>query len=50
LSAAVERSDYTPFENLLKIVTRPFEDQPEFAEFAEPAPKGNEGYRTFCGT
>jgi uncharacterized protein YdiU (UPF0061 family) len=50
LSAAVERSDYEPFERLLKILALPFSDQPEFAAFAEPAPKGKERYRTFCGT
>jgi uncharacterized protein YdiU (UPF0061 family) len=50
LSAAVERADYTPFETLLKILARPFDDQPEFAVFAEPAPEGQGCYRTFCGT
>lgn len=50
LSAAVERSDYEPFERMLKIVSRPFEDQPEFADFAGPPPQRIEGYRTFCGT
>jgi uncharacterized protein YdiU (UPF0061 family) len=50
LSAAVEHSDYEPFERLLKILALPFSDQPEFAAFAEPAPKGKERYRTFCGT
>ena len=50
LSAAVERDDYAPFETLLKILSRPFDDQPEFAAFAEPAPEGRGCYRTFCGT
>jgi uncharacterized protein YdiU (UPF0061 family) len=50
LSAAVERSDYAPFETLLKILSRPFDDQPEFAAFAEPAPEGRGCYQTFCGT
>ena len=50
LSAAVERGDYAPFETLLKILSRPFDDQPEFAAFAEPAPEGPGCYRTFCGT
>jgi serine/tyrosine/threonine adenylyltransferase len=50
LSAAVERADYAPFERLLKIVERPFDDQPEFSAFAEPAPEGAGHYRTFCGT
>ena len=50
LSAAVERGDYAPFETLLNILSRPFDDQPEFAAFAEPAPEGRGCYRTFCGT
>jgi uncharacterized protein YdiU (UPF0061 family) len=50
LSAAVERDDYGGFETLLKILSRPFDDQPEFAAFAEPAPAGQGCYRTFCGT
>jgi uncharacterized protein YdiU (UPF0061 family) len=47
LSAAVERSDYGPFDTLLKILSRPFDDQPEFAAFAEPPPVGRERYQTF---
>jgi len=50
LSAAVERSNYEPFDKLLKILTRPFDDQPEFVDYAEPAPEGSAHYRTFCGT
>jgi len=49
LSAAVEYDDYGPFDALLNILARPFDDQPEFAAFAEPGPY-NQGYRTFCGT
>ena len=47
LSAAVERGNYAPFETMLTILARPFEDQPEFAAFAEPAPEGQSHYRTF---
>jgi uncharacterized protein YdiU (UPF0061 family) len=47
LSAAVERGDYAPFETLLDILSRPFDDQPEFAAFAEPPPGGYGHYRTF---
>ena len=50
LSAAVERGDYAPFATLLNILSRPFDDQPEFAAFAEPAPEGQGCYHTFCGT
>jgi len=47
LSAAVERGDYTPFTTLLNVVSRPFDDQPEFAAFAQPPPEGQERYQTF---
>ncbi len=47
LSAAVEHDDYAPFETLLNILSRPFEDQAEFAAFAAPAPEGYGHYRTF---
>jgi uncharacterized protein YdiU (UPF0061 family) len=47
LSAAVERGDYAPFATLLNILARPFDDQPEFAAFAEPPPEGQSHYRTF---
>ncbi|HXV50365.1 MAG TPA: YdiU family protein [Candidatus Binatia bacterium] len=50
LSASVKRDDYAPFDALLNILARPFDDQPEFAAFAEPAPEGQGRYRTFCGT
>jgi uncharacterized protein YdiU (UPF0061 family) len=50
LSVAVERADYAPFETLLNILSRPFDDQPEFASFTEPAPEGRGCYQTFCGT
>lgn len=50
LTAAVERADYAPFERLLNVLARPFDDQPEFAAFAKPSPEGRGNYRTFCGT
>jgi len=47
LSAAVEGGDYAPFATLLNILSRPFDDQPEFAAFAQPAPEGRARYQTF---
>jgi len=37
-------------DTLLNILSHPFDDQPEFTAFAEPAPDGQRCYRTFCGT
>ncbi|UCH52206.1 MAG: YdiU family protein [Pseudomonadota bacterium] len=47
LSAAVERGDYAPFRTLLNILSRPFDGQPEFADFGQPTPEGQERYQTF---
>jgi uncharacterized protein YdiU (UPF0061 family) len=47
LSAAVGHEDYAPLATLLNILSHPFDDQPEFAAFAEPAPEGQERYQTF---
>jgi uncharacterized protein YdiU (UPF0061 family) len=48
--SAAEREDYAPLNTLLKILERPYDDQPEFAEYMQPGPEGPERYRTFCGT
>jgi len=51
LDAAVERGDYAPFEKLLAVLQRPFDEQPGLAAYAEPAPAHESaGYQTFCGT
>jgi len=50
IDAAVNRSDYAPFEELLTVLARPFEDQPEFARYAEPPKPEQRVLQTFCGT
>jgi len=50
LAASVERSDFGPFETLLKVLSRPFAEQPGQAEYAAPPPPSERAYRTFCGT
>ena len=47
LSAAAEQGDFGPFDTLLKILSHPFEDQPEFAAFAEAPPERLGRYRTY---
>lgn len=50
IEAAVERDDLAPFEALLRVLERPYDDQPEHAWLAEaPAPE-QRVTRTFCGT
>jgi uncharacterized protein YdiU (UPF0061 family) len=51
LAAAVDLGDYAPFEQLLAVLERPFEDRPEWAAYAMPStPEESRGYQTFCGT
>ena len=49
LDAAIE-GDLEPFDQLLEVVTQPYEEQPELAVYAEPAPASFGRYTTFCGT
>lgn len=50
LTAAQTDGNLAPLHRLLNVLSRPFEDQPEHAEFREPAPQGSPPYITFCGT
>ena len=50
LAAAVEQGDFAPFEEFLDVVSRPFEDRPEFSRYMQPAPADARVYQTFCGT
>jgi uncharacterized protein YdiU (UPF0061 family) len=50
IDAAVERQDFEPFERLLDVVTRPYEDRPEFARYTVPARPEECVTQTFCGT
>ena len=47
LSAAAEQDDYQPFETMLKILSRPFDDQPDYTAYMDPPPGGRGDYRTF---
>ena len=50
IAAAVELQDFAPFEELVTVLSRPYEDQPEYAAYAEPQAKADPAYQTFCGT
>lgn len=51
LAAAQDHDDLGPFERLLAALRRPFDERPEDAAYAEPAPAAVTAcYRTFCGT
>lgn len=50
LAAATERADYAPFEELLAVIARPFEDQPGRERYALPPAPEQRVLQTFCGT
>ncbi len=50
IRAAVDRDDFAPFEELLTVLSQPFEDQPAFAHYAEPPQEQERVRQTFCGT
>jgi uncharacterized protein YdiU (UPF0061 family) len=44
------RDDFGPFEELLAVLSRPYEDQPDFAVYMDPPEPHQRVTRTFCGT
>ncbi|GLH81533.1 UPF0061 protein [Bradyrhizobium sp. SSBR45G] len=50
ITAAVENDDYKPFEELHAVLTKPYDDQPEFVAYAEPPQPEERVMQTFCGT
>jgi uncharacterized protein YdiU (UPF0061 family) len=50
LSAAVERLDFQPFEELLEVVSLPYEERSGLERYATPAGPEESVQWTFCGT
>jgi uncharacterized protein YdiU (UPF0061 family) len=50
LNAAIERDDFAPFEQLLEVLARPFEERPGFELYAQPPKPEERVLQTFCGT
>jgi len=50
IRAGVDRSDFGPFEELLTVLSKPFEDQPGFTRYAKPPQEHERVCQTFCGT
>jgi len=50
LDAAITRGDFGPFEELLAVLSRPFDDQPGFERYMLPAEPEERVLQTFCGT
>jgi len=50
VDAAIEREDFEPMRRLQAILARPFDDQPEHAQWAGPPSPDEKVSITFCGT
>jgi uncharacterized protein YdiU (UPF0061 family) len=50
LDAAIERQDFQPFEELLDVGSRPYEDRPGLERYTTPARPEECVSQTFCGT
>jgi uncharacterized protein YdiU (UPF0061 family) len=50
INAAVDSADFSPFEELLDVVSRPYEEQPDRTDFAAPPAPHERVLETFCGT
>ncbi|WP_272701075.1 protein adenylyltransferase SelO [Desulfovibrio sp. Fe33] len=47
---AAEHGDFTPANKLIEVLRRPYDDQPENAEYAAPPRPEERVEQTFCGT
>ena len=50
IDAATQGGDLTPLEQLLAVVSRPYEDHAEHAEYRNPPAAHEVVHQTFCGT
>ena len=50
LAAAVVQGDFRPFEALLGVLGRPFDDDPALEQYATPPREDERVLQTFCGT
>ena len=48
--AAATAGDFAPFETLVTVLSKPYDDQPEFLAYMEPPRPEQVVQRTFCGT
>ncbi|MES2493009.1 MAG: YdiU family protein [Pseudomonadota bacterium] len=47
---SAEQGDFGPFEELLQVLSRPFDPRPEFARYENPPAEHERVLATFCGT
>src|SRR5437879_57816 len=48
--AAAVNNDYAPFEELLTVLSKPYDHQPAFTAYADPPEPHQRVLQTFCGT
>jgi uncharacterized protein YdiU (UPF0061 family) len=47
---AAMRDDFAPFEELLLVLSKPYDDQAEFESYTRPPQDEERVTQTFCGT
>ena len=50
IQAAVTQQNFTPFEELLDVISNPYNERPGMERFATPARPEESVLQTFCGT
>jgi uncharacterized protein YdiU (UPF0061 family) len=50
IDAAVAGDDFAPFEELVNVLSKPYEDQPALSAYADPPKPHQRVLQTFCGT
>jgi uncharacterized protein YdiU (UPF0061 family) len=50
IQAAVRNDDFAPFEELIAVLSKPYDDQPRFAAYTDPPQPEQRVLQTFCGT
>jgi uncharacterized protein YdiU (UPF0061 family) len=50
IKAAVEQQDFGPFEEMLAVTGKPFDERPDMAIYALPPEEDERVLQTFCGT
>lgn len=50
IRAAVDKEDYGPFQELVEVLAKPFEENQASAKYAEPPQAHERVHQTFCGT
>ena len=50
LDAAATQQDFQPFEEMLAVLSQPYDDKPAFARYGSPARAEESVLQTFCGT